>query len=236
AFPTHAQPGGSSATRALPGSSQEAPKALWDLTPKEAFLEAAKQNKLSVLIFLNPGEAGSDQMLKDTLKDEAVLKWLGENSIAITEIAGSDSGWIKRKGIRKFPTVSIRTSNRRIIDIIHGQHSTEEWLTLFDTAKRSSNATTRPEGKAAEDPYSWLAYGSYLFGASGDPNEIGNAFLWCLDNTVKKDTEFYEKHLDFILRKLVQVAKLAPNVKQGIYTRRDALHRNVVAGKATNFE
>ncbi|MFT4648467.1 MAG: hypothetical protein ACI9X4_001692 [Glaciecola sp.] len=211
-------------------------EAFWSLTPQQAFLEAAKQNKLSILIFLNPGEVDSDRVSNEALKDKAVLKWLKENSIAIKEVVGQDSGWIQRKGISLFPTVSIRTSNRRIIDIVHGYRSPKEWLALLDTAKRSANATTKPDGEAATDPYSWMAYGSYLFGNAGNPDEIGNAFFWCLDYAFENDPEFIEKHLAFLLRKLVQVARLTPNIKQGIRIRRDALHGKVTSGEASFFE
>lgn len=223
-------------TPAQEEAGQDQVKAYWDLTPKEAFIEAAQQNKLSILIFLNPGEPGSDRMMRETMEDESFKKWLAENSIAVKEVAGSDSGWIKRKGIRHFPTVSIRNSSRRIVDIIHGDRTTEEWMLLLETAKRAASANTKPEGEAANDPYSWLAYGSYLFGSAGDPNEVGMAFLWCLDNSPKLDPEFYEKHLNFMLRKVVQVAKIAPNIKQGIHTRRNALHSRVVAGDCTPFD
>jgi hypothetical protein len=211
-------------------------ESFWSITPKQAFLEAAKQNKLSILIFLNPGEVTSDRMINEALKDEALLKWIKENSIAIKEFAGQDSGWIKRKGINKFPTVSIRTPNRRILDIVHGYRSSKEWLVLFENAKRAANANTKPDGKAAKDPYSWMAYGSYLFGSAGDPDETGNAFLWCLDYAFETDTEFLEKHLNFLLRKLVQVGKITPNINQSVALRRDVLHGKVVSGEASMFE
>ena len=210
--------------------------AFWAITPPEAFVEAAKQNKLSILIFLNPGEDTSDRMLNEALSDPVILKWLKTHSIAVKQLAGVHPGWIKRKGIRNFPTISIRTANRQIVDILHGYRTTGEWLVLLENAKRTASANTKPEGDAAEDPYSWLAYGSFLFGSAGDPDEIGNAFLWCLDHATEKDPEFLEKHLNFILRKLVQVAKITPNVKQGIYLRRNALHNKVITGESTAFE
>ncbi len=210
--------------------------AFWNLTPEEAFVEAAKQNKISILFFLRPDEAASERMLKTVLKDETLLRWLKDNSIAVKQIFGENDAWIKRKGINRFPAVSVRTANRRILDVIHGFRTAEEWVTLFDTSLRTANTNSKPEGEAAEDPYSWMAYGSYLFGSAGDPDEVGQAFLWCLDHASEKDPEFLKKHLNFLLRKLVQVAKIAPNVDQGLHLRRDALHNKVVSGKANHFE
>ncbi len=210
--------------------------AFWNLTPEEAFVEAAKQNKISILFFLRPDEATSERMLNTVLTDETLQRWLKDNAIAIKQVFGENDAWIKRKGINRFPAVSIRTANRRILDVIHGFRSAEEWVTLFETAKKAANTNSKPEGDAAEDPYSWLAYGSYLFGSAGDPDEVGQAFLWCLDHASEKDPEFFRKHLNFLLRKLVQIAKIAPNVDQGLHLRRDALHNKVVAGKASPFE
>lgn len=216
-----------------PNLSEQAFKSM---TPEEAFVEAAKQNKISILIFVRPGQSASDQMIGGTLKDKALLTWLKDNSIAVKQSLGENDEWIKRNVITDFPAISVRTANRRILDVVHGYKSAEELLVLFDTCIRTAKVNSRPEGEAAEDPYSWLAYGSYLFGSAGDPDEVGNAFLWCLDHANAKDPEFLKKHLNFLLRKLVQVAKISPNVEQGVYIRRDALHNKVVLGEASNFE
>ncbi|MCP5023275.1 MAG: hypothetical protein GY930_16085 [bacterium] len=211
-------------------------QAFKSMTPEEAFVEAAKRNKISILVFVRPGQSASDQMIEGSLKNETLLTWLKDNSIAVKQVFGENDEWIKRKGIRSFPAISVRTANRRILDVIHGYKTAEELLVLFDTCIRTARTNSRPEGEAAEDPYSWLAYGSYLFGSAGDPDEIGSALLWCLDHAHDKDPAFLERHLDFLLRKLAQVAKISPNVEQGLHQRRDALHNKVVSGDASNLE
>ncbi|HPF15365.1 MAG: hypothetical protein H6830_03815 [Planctomycetes bacterium] len=224
-----------------PAPEIEAPKTEPDgpfrsIPLREAYDEAAKTKKLSVVVYLQPNDEASEEFLADMLADKALCEWLRVETVAIQQWADRDREELQRRGITKFPGVEMRAADMRVLDSIEGRVPAAELLTLLKAAKRSESANEKPTGVAAEDPYSWMAYGNNLQGRGGDPVEVADAYFWCLDHGNRADPEFLAQNLDFLLRRLIFLKKFQTEIETNLRMRRDAVHRQVVAGKAKDFD
>lgn len=208
-----------------------------DLTPDQALDLAALERKMSIIFCLGP-QKESERFEAETLSNAKVQSWLATHTVSTRLRQGNvgEKTWLDRYGINQFPTAILRAPDMRMLDTMVGFQGPDEFLLLLDNMQKAISVTEKPTGKAAQDPYSWLAYGNYMAGRGMHPEETAEALFWCYDEGPKHDPEFLPKNLDFLLRRLTHVSYYSEDVKNGVRARRDALHNRVVAAKATDFD
>ncbi len=202
----------------------------------DAFGRAAAQEKLVLMFFHSDGESESRRMIKQTFSDEKVQQWIAENAIPIQLDEVIHRGIITRFGVSRYPCTQLRTADKRMLERMDFFHTPEEFLASAKATLAGRSVNSRPEGAAAIDPYSWLAWGNYLFNNEGDATEMVRAYAWCMENGDRYEPGFRERYIDFLLKRIAFAKRATPEALRKLTIERNRLRGLINTGSADDVQ
>lgn len=220
----------------LPSTSPLPEEPFLDLELPDAFGRAEAQDKLVLMFFHSEGESESRRMIKQTFTDEKVLKWIDEHAIPIQLDEVTHRGIIGRFGVSRYPCTQLRTADKRMLERMDFFHTPEEFLAAAKATLAGRSISARPDGAAAIDPYSWLAWGNYLFNNEGDATEMVRAYSWCLENGDRYEPGFRSRYLDFLLKRIAFAKRATPEAIRKLTIERNRLKGLVNTGSADDVQ
>ena len=204
-----------------------------DLSFDEA-LTAAKQAKNVVFIdFFTTWCAPCKELDRVTWKDERVVVWLTEKTIALKIDAEDEIDLAKRFGVDGYPTLLFvdpaGTERGRIV----GFREPEEFLSEAADVLHGVTECERLQREletAPNDPSLRRRYGTAL-AREGHFEEALREYLWCYDKGMAHAPDFRSVRTSFLLADIVRLGKNYPAAFAALREREAAARERVLAGE-----
>jgi len=208
-----------------------------DLTPDEAMLAASKEEKVVMIFWYSPFDPESRRMRETTWKDEAVRKWVEEVAVPIQIEAGKQPRLDSRFRVNVFPTVQFVRSDEWHLDQIYGYLPPVDFGNQARAIVAGRGNPEKPSGEQATSGTAWLAWANhcYALGAAGTKDAI-EAYLWLVDNGESSLQDFRAGYLDFVLKRLMTIARKNGKAETELERRRNRLEVALVEAQAADWE
>ena len=199
-----------------------------ELSFEEALETAAQEERVIFIDFYTTWCAPCKQLDKVTWKDDAVIEWLNENTIAIKVDAEDEPDLARRFGVDVYPTLLFLSSNADERGRLIGYKEPSEFLTEAPLAMRGDAESLRVERQLERDPNNpglRMRLGSALVRETRFEEALAQ-FLWCYDSGVKHDRTFTGVRTSFLLDNIVRLGKKYPAAVEALRDRE--LHARTV--------
>jgi len=178
-----------------------------DLGYDAAFARAAKENKLVFIDFYTTWCQPCKMMDESTFKDDAVVKWLSDNAVAIKIDAEAKEEIALKHKVDGYPTLIFLKADGTEFERVSGYIPPEDLLRIFrlvETGKTTLIVAKQNLDKSPNDPVAHLDYAAELTRRSRWEDAWAE-YNWCLDNGVKNDPEFEKYGADALLSGMIEL-------------------------------
>ena len=198
----------------------------------DAQARADKESKLVFIDFFTTWCAPCKIMDKTTFKDEKVITWLKENTVALKLDAEKEVKLAEKYRIDGHPTLLFLKPDGVEAGRLIGLHTTEEFLPEA-TAIRSGKsplerAMEKLEAAGKDDPMARQHFASSLV-QMGKYEEALTEYLWCFDEGMKQNLAYAGVRLSFLLSDIARLGAAYPPALEAMRKRRDAARERIVS-------
>jgi len=209
-----------------------------DLSLDEALAAAAKEKKVVMIDFFTTWCPPCKKLDATTWKDDEVVAWLDEHTVAIKLDAEKEAEIAKRFHVNAYPTMTFVKPDGTRMDQIVGYRDASAFLNEAADALAGRTAVDRARDALlgdANNPMKRDDLGSELARA-GRYDEALAEFLWCWDQGLEHRSSYSGVRVSFLLGKIESLARDYPPAKEAMRERIDALAQLVRQGEASSDE
>lgn len=212
----------------------ESPLVLADLDFESAVSRAERLQKFLIILWVDGPETPAVRGYREAIfGDSGVKDWIEENGVAVRINTKEDREGARRNPMKRYPTVDI-------IDFVRGgrvgqltpEDGATEFLATVYGATAESSQSKKPEGKAAEEPFRWLAWANTRFRAlepQGRKDAV-NGYTWCLRRADDFRPGFRSRYLEFLLERISAAKMEAPEAVAILETESRILSQQLLQG------
>ena len=214
--------------------ADESPLVLADLDFESAVSRAERLQKFLIILWVEgPETPAVEGYRKAIFSDPGVKDWIEENAVAICINTKKDREGARRNPMKRYPTVDILDFVRggRLGQLTPEDGATEFLATVYG-ATAESTQNEKPEGKAAEEPFRWLAWANTRFRAiepQGRKDAV-NGYTWCLRRADDFRPGFRNRYLEFLLERISASKMDAPEAVAILETESRLLSQRLLQG------
>ncbi len=209
--------------------------AFYDLSFDDARVKAQAESKSVMVDFYTTWCAPCKQLDKTTFKDEEVVKWLREKTVALKVDAEKQKDLAKRYRISAYPTIVFLKPDGTQTGQVTGYLKTKEFLSQAADALAGISRADRIKGEmtsdGGDDPLKRQALGDALTREGKHEEALGH-YLWCFDHG-NEHAGYGGVRLSFLLSKIGALGRNYPPALAALRERRDKATDAVVSGKGT---
>ncbi len=214
--------------------ADDSPLVLADVDFESAVSRAERLQKFLIILWIDgPETPAVEGYRKAIFGDSGVKAWIAENGVAVRINTKEDREGARRNPMKRYPTVDI-------IDFVRGgrvgqltpEDGATEFLATVYGATTESSQSKKPEGKAAEEPFRWLAWANTRFRAvepQGRKDAV-NGYTWCLRRADDFRPGFRSRYLEFLLERISAAKKDAPEAVAILETESRILSQRLLQG------
>lgn len=198
----------------------------------EACRQAEQQGKLVFIDFYTTWCVPCKILERTTFVDEAVIKWMQENTVALKLDAEKETRLADRYRIASYPTLLFLKPDGEEVGRVEGAGSAEEFLREAARIREGKDPLTRAKEELAaagpNDPIARMRYGNRLM-RLGKNEEALTEFLWCFDEGNQHHVGFTGVRLSFLLSNIQRLGENYPPAIVALRERRDAAREALLA-------
>lgn len=212
----------------------ESPLVLAELDFESAVSRAERLQKFLIILWVDGPETPAVEGYRRAIfSDSGVKAWIEENAVAVRINTKVDRQGARRNPMKRYPTVDI-------IDFVRGgrlgqltpEDGATDFLATVYGATAESSQKSKPEGKAAEEPFRWLAWANSRFRAvepQGRKDAV-NGYTWCLRRADDFRPGFRSRYLEFLLERISAAKMDAPEAVAILETESKILSERLLQG------
>ena len=206
------------------------------LTFDEARAAAEKEGKVVFLDFFTTWCPPCKKLDEVTWKDEGVVRWLGEKTVALKLDAEEEEALAERFELEAYPTLVFVRPDGSELGRLVGFHEPAKFLAAAADAlagKRHSDAKKAElEARGWNDPMLRSEYADEL-ARERRYAEALEQYLWCFDHGVEHAPSYVGVRGSFLVGDIAELGKKHPPALEALRERRDAARAALLAGKAS---
>ncbi len=210
--------------------------AFHDLSFDQAIAKAGQEKKLVMVDFYTTWCGPCKMLDKQTWTDEAVIKWLKKQTVAIKIDAEKQRDLAARYKIRAYPSMVLINPDRTEKGRIVGFKRPKEFLRLAADVLAGVKPADRIRQQLAKDgrndPMQRARLGDEL-AREGKYEEALAEYLWCFDHGLEHSQGYFGVRLSFLLGRIHRLARQHPAALDELRKRRDQATDALLSGKGT---
>ncbi len=199
-------------------------------------LAAAKAEEKVVMIDFFTTWCGPCKKLDETTwKDEAVLDWLGEHTVALKLDAEIEVDLAARYKVDAYPTIVFIRPDGSVLNRLVGYRTAEVFIEEASDSLIGRTAVDRARESIVgheTDPMFRHQLGSQLL-IAGFYEEALLEFLWCFDHGLVTSPAYGGVRLSFLLSSIDQLGENYPPAKQALENRLESAHKSLLEKDGT---
>jgi len=170
-----------------------------------------------------------------TWKDEAVVRWLTEKTVALKIDAEKEEQLAERFRVDAYPSVVFVQPDGKELGRLVGYKEPQAFLAAANDLLAGVSASDRVkkqlEEKGGNDPMLRQSYADELVRERRNEEALEN-YLWCFDHGLEHMPSYSGVRLSFLLSKIVMLGKKHPPALVELRKRRDTAQVLLLAGTA----
>ena len=205
-----------------------------DLDFTQASAKAEKEHKLVFIDFFTTWCGPCKMLDQTTWKDEKVVTFLTEKTVAIKLDAEKEKKLAAKYKIQAYPSLLFLKPDGKESDRIIGYREPAEFLEEGNGILSGKDPITRAREKlekaGKDNPMARVAFARTLQ-EKGKPEEALKEYLWCFDEGATHDPSFVGVRLSFLLSDIAQMGQDYPPALAALRQRRDNARKDILADK-----
>ena len=195
--------------------------------------QAGQTGKLVLVDFYTTWCGPCKLLDKTTWTDAAVIKLLGQKTVALRIDAEKETELAKRYKIDAYPSVLLIKPDGTELDRLIGYRDAKTFIADFSAALNGKDSITRSKealiAAGTNDPMARMNYAKTL-AQKGKDAEALEEYLWCFDHGLEASPAFVGVRLSFLLMEIKNLAGRYPAAKEALESRREERRVKLMAG------